>query len=107
MDFCPKCGNIMRSVKKGEGNIVLKCRKCGTEIPYRDSHGDKASSKSAQASIVVIDKDVRTMPTLKVVCPKCQNDTAYVWQVQTRGGDEPMTQFYRCVKCGFTWRDYG
>jgi DNA-directed RNA polymerase subunit M len=26
--------------------------------------------------------------------------------VQTRSIDESMTQFYRCTKCGHTWRDY-
>jgi DNA-directed RNA polymerase subunit M len=26
--------------------------------------------------------------------------------VQTRGIDESMTQFYRCTRCGYTWRDY-
>jgi DNA-directed RNA polymerase subunit M len=30
----------------------------------------------------------------------------YVWQVQTRGGDEASTQFFRCTKCGHTFREY-
>jgi DNA-directed RNA polymerase subunit M len=29
-----------------------------------------------------------------------------VWQVQTRGGDEASTQFFRCTKCGHTTREY-
>jgi DNA-directed RNA polymerase subunit M/transcription elongation factor TFIIS len=29
-----------------------------------------------------------------------------VWIVQTRGSDESSTQFMRCVKCGYTFREY-
>ena len=33
-------------------------------------------------------------------------NTAYVWQVQTRGADESSTQFLRCTKCNYTFREY-
>jgi len=39
-------------------------------------------------------------------CPKCGNNQVYVWQVQTRGADESSTQFFRCTKCGYTFREY-
>ncbi|MEM4865380.1 MAG: hypothetical protein QXY09_02690 [Acidilobaceae archaeon] len=26
--------------------------------------------------------------------------------MQTRAADEPPTRFYRCTKCGYTWREY-
>ncbi len=39
-------------------------------------------------------------------CPKCGNNTANVWQVQTRGSDESSTQFLKCLRCGFTHREY-
>ncbi len=32
MKFCPKCGGVMIPVKKGD-KIVLKCRRCGYEMP--------------------------------------------------------------------------
>jgi DNA-directed RNA polymerase subunit M len=60
--------------------------------------------------VVVIGKEelnLRTTPQVKINCPKCGNGTAYWWMVQTRGVDESMTQFYRCTKCGYTWREYG
>ncbi|MGA3289451.1 MAG: hypothetical protein ABSD42_04340 [Candidatus Bathyarchaeia archaeon] len=46
------------------------------------------------------------MPTLHVDCPRCGSNTANVWQVQTRGSDESSTQFFRCLRCGFTFREY-
>ena len=60
--------------------------------------------------IVVIGKkerNLRTTPQTKAKCPKCGNMAAYWWMVQTRSIDESATQFFRCTKCGFTWRDYG
>ena len=49
---------------------------------------------------------MQTMQTIKMKCDKCDNNMVYVWQVQTRGGDEASTQFMRCTKCGHTFREY-
>jgi DNA-directed RNA polymerase subunit M len=46
------------------------------------------------------------MQTIKMKCEKCENNEVFVWQVQTRGGDEASTQFMRCTKCGHTFREY-
>ncbi len=52
------------------------------------------------------EEKIHTMPTTNVECPKCGNNEAFWWFLQTRGGDEPTTQFYRCKKCEHTWREY-
>lgn len=38
-------------------------------------------------------------------CPECANSYAYYYQIQIRGGDEPMTTFYKCTKCAHRWND--
>ena len=38
-------------------------------------------------------------------CPDCGHGKAYYMQIQIRSADEPMTTFYKCVKCGKTWND--
>lgn len=117
MEFCPTCGSFLSPSKSTEGDeviVVLACSKCG--------YTKKASAKKAQAQIgttklihqskpvmtVISEEDQKmtTMPTLKVECPKCGNNLVYVWQVQTRGGDESSTQFMRCTKCSHTFREY-
>ncbi|MGB0725129.1 MAG: RPA12/RPB9/RPC11 RNA polymerase family protein, partial [Nitrosopumilus sp.] len=45
-------------------------------------------------------------PTIKIDCEKCGHDEAIWWMLQTRSADEPTTQFYRCTKCQYTWRNY-
>jgi DNA-directed RNA polymerase subunit M/transcription elongation factor TFIIS len=32
--------------------------------------------------------------------PKCKSDEFYMWSSQTRGGDEGMTNFRQCARCG-------
>jgi DNA-directed RNA polymerase subunit M len=84
------------------------CPKCGAEQPMTEEMKIEREIKE-QDKIVVIGKkeqNLRTTPQVKAECPKCGNDKAYWWMVQTRGIDESSTQFYRCTKCGHTWRDY-
>ena len=113
MEFCPECGTRLAPKKrgeKGETKIFLVCPKCGyeksveTPIPV-----SKPIERSPQESIVVIGKEaqkLRTLPTVTIECPKCGNNQSYVWQVQTRGADESTTQFFRCTKCNYTFREY-
>ena len=114
MEFCPECGMRLvsgrdKKAKKAVFNLV--CPKCG----YKKHEGDKPSvvpkviERSPQESIAIIGKEaqkLRTLPTVRIECPKCGNNTGYAWQVQTRGTDESSTQFFRCTKCNFTFREY-
>ncbi|MEM3700437.1 MAG: transcription factor S [Candidatus Bathyarchaeia archaeon] len=116
MEFCPKCGSRLVPKKKKTGkesSLALVCPKCG----YRKKESsEKVEPKVAkviqhkpQELVAVISKEeqkLRTLPTVRVECPKCGNNLAYVWQVQTRGADESSTQFLRCTKCGYTFREY-
>jgi DNA-directed RNA polymerase subunit M len=116
MEFCPRCGSRLvpkkGKVRKG-ASIALDCPRCG----YRKhAPGKKVEPKVAkviqhnpQQLVAVIGKEeqkLRTLPTVRVECPRCGNNTAYVWQVQTRGADESSTQFLRCTKCSCTFREY-
>jgi len=93
MEFCPKCGMKLTPTRKKKGKkdtIVLSCPKC--RYKKRAAGPVTAVSKtiehSPQELIAVIGKEeqkLRTMPTVKIECPKCGNNLAYVWQVQTRG----------------------
>lgn len=106
MKFCPKCNLAMVPTKK-EKTIVLACPKCGEESKRSDPIVQKFGKP--KESIVVIgksEKNVQPLPTTKVICQKCGHGEAFYWMVQTRGGDEAMTQFFRCAKCGATWREY-
>lgn len=111
MRFCPNDGNLLKLkvLKTPEGSFpVLVCEKCNYYIRYEGVGSTTIKEDRDQESIKVVDEgeDIKTMPTVEVECPKCGNDKAYWWLLQTRSGDEPPTQFYRCTKCGYTWRQY-
>jgi DNA-directed RNA polymerase subunit M len=91
--------------------LVLACKKCG--YTNRDVNGaSKVDLKTIQhnpkqmVAVIGKDKELSTQPTIRIECPKCGNNTSYVWQVQTRGADESSTQFMRCTNCGYTFREY-
>jgi len=109
MQFCDKCGALMHP-RKVNGRVVLVCTSCGF---VKDPSGatmkiTERREKDERSEIAVVDPDVaaKTMPRVKATCPRCGNNEAYWWMVQTRRGDEAPTRFYRCTKCNYTWREY-
>lgn len=112
VSFCPKCGSLMMPKKKGS-DTILTCSKCG----YEERAGSDSDSyvlrenvaHSPRDKITIVEKDnknLNPMPTTKVDCPKCHHNKAAYWQLQTRAADEGSTLFFRCLKCGHTWREY-
>jgi len=89
------------------------CEKCGysttSQVAAKAETKKTSKAEKSTPSIKVLgeeDEDIKPLPTTNIECPKCKHDTAAWWMLQTRGGDEPTTQFYRCVKCNHTWRHY-
>ena len=116
MEFCPNCGSRLVPKKpciSNEASVMLACPKCGyvkhgSEETVELKVGKKIQRKTQQSVTVISEEDqkMQTLPTIKMECPKCGNHLVYVWQVQTRGGDEASTQFMRCTKCSHTFREY-
>jgi DNA-directed RNA polymerase subunit M len=114
MEFCAKCGKRLVPGKKKEDDGVWVCPKCG--FKKKIEGGQEVAvpltlkeTSPFPESIAVIGKEeqkLRTLPTVKIECPKCGNNLAFAWQVQTRGSDESSTQFFRCTKCNYTFREY-
>ncbi len=100
--FCKKCGTLMLPK---EGKIV--CSKCGTKkkISKNDSYKTTRSG-SKKKELLIIEEDMKTLPTTRAECPTCKNMEAEWWLRQTRSADESETRFFRCTKCKFTWREY-
>jgi len=102
MLFCKKCGSIMMPKKEGT-KTVFRCH-CG----YSEEGSAKFTEavKQEQIEIGVVEKDIETYPIVQIKCPDCAYGEAANWEIQTRAADEPPTQFFKCKKCGHTWREY-
>lgn len=107
--FCPKCGSMMKP-RKGAGGLEMVCIRCGYVIQAGESLSKVEARVSvanrAKSKITVSKEESSAAERVKIVCAKCGNDEAYFWMVQTRAADEPPTRFYRCTRCGYTWREY-
>ncbi|RLF61056.1 MAG: transcription factor S [Thermoplasmata archaeon] len=101
--FCKKCGSLMLP-KNGK----LVCTQCGREEEISNKNEFRLREKNKKKKeLLVVDEEIKTLPTVRVECPKCKNMEAEWWLVQTRKADEPETRFFRCTKCKYTWREYG
>ncbi len=104
MKFCPKCGNLMKP-KVVNGKRVMVCERCGHIVEEVASARVKLVLEHVKDRAYIAER-VENLPKVKALCPRCGHNEAYFWVQQTRAADEPPTRFYRCVKCGYTWREY-
>jgi DNA-directed RNA polymerase subunit M len=108
MEFCPKCKTLLIPRRNEEGTHLV-CRNCGykkeaSSLPYKIVKSRREHSKTSLS--IVEGENENLMPKTKAECPACGGTEAYWWFVQTRRADEAPTRFYKCVKCGYTWREY-
>lgn len=103
VEFCDKCGAIIMG-KAGESTA---CPACGhsKEVKEEVKISQKVEEKQ-EIEVVDTESTEEIHPITPAECPKCKNPEAYYWTKQTRAGDEPETQFFKCVKCKHQWRDY-
>ena len=105
MKFCPKCDIRL---KKSSTSSSLCCPKCDYTEGQESDIENNVSEKESKSDFLVLDENEGkdTMPTIEIECEKCGNNKAVWWMLQTRSADEPTTQFYRCMNCEYTWRNY-
>jgi DNA-directed RNA polymerase subunit M len=93
--ICPQCGYSTN-------------REIGEELAVRSTNSPSSfdGGTGSVLKVVEADKIPNTLPTTNTDCPKCGNNLAFWWMLQTRSADEATTQFYRCTQCNHTWRNY-
>jgi len=88
----------------------MVCRNCGYEI-YSDEADNTNSiivkERKKDDDITILEGQTEgILPVTTVKCPECGNNEAYWWLRQLRSADESEVRFFRCTKCGKTWREY-
>ncbi len=104
--FCPECKSLLIS-----SGGQLKCRKCGyvRKIEADEHKQLTREKKCTENEITIVDDEetnIKTLPTIQIKCPKCENNLAFWWLRQLRAADESEVRFFRCTECGHTWRQY-
>jgi len=111
VDFCTRCDT--RLILKTRSRTRLYCPRCEYEKELPEGNFLKnvfRAVKPFDSKVVVVDKDesnLRTLPTIRAYCQKCGGNRAETWTMAT--GSEGISDiiFYRCVSCGYTWRELG
>jgi len=101
MEFCLKCGSVLIQKKKRD-----VCPRCGYSTKSKTKLKTSEKIEGKKRIGVISEKDSEVHPVIEEKCLKCGNKKAYFWTMQTRSTDEAETKFFKCTKCGFTWRDY-
>ncbi|MCZ2845578.1 MAG: RPA12/RPB9/RPC11 RNA polymerase family protein [Candidatus Bathyarchaeota archaeon] len=112
MDFCPECKTKMIPLKKKQARtvtLILSCPKCGNEKKYTRPNSPIIKVRNHPPEKLVIigkkEQQLKTTPRFIIECPKCGNKRAYGWIVHLGSLEQSSTQFYRCTKCNYTFRD--
>lgn len=101
--FCPKCGSLLKA-RERDAKKVMACS-CGyIERGCEEIQLTERGKKEEELAVVESEEEI--YPVIRIECPKCGNNEAYFWTVQTRAGDEPETKFCKCKKCKHIWREY-
>ncbi len=101
MKFCPNC-----EVRLKKSDSGLRCPKCDYAEGSTSTTKKVQEDEVSEFNVLEESEGQETLPTIKIDCGKCGHDEAVWWMLQTRSADEPTTQFYRCIKCNHTWRNY-
>jgi len=111
MEFCPDCQSLLYPLKKSSKNTVLKCKACGYEATIKDKAIEDDYKITVRVKkgedIVFIDENEEEihLPQVNELCEKCGNNKAYYKEEIMSAEKGDIVIFYRCTKCGHTWRE--
>ncbi len=105
MHFCPNCGNLLL-IDEGSECTNFCCPTCSYKFDITQKYESKILLKKKEIGDVLGGSDAwENVDRTQAKCPYCSHDTAYFMQIQIRSADEPMTTFYKCIKCMKQWND--
>ncbi|KAK5018685.1 hypothetical protein BJ546DRAFT_999818 [Cryomyces antarcticus] len=86
----------------------FECRTCPYQMVLDRRYYERKNMKRKEVEDVLGGEESwANVNTTEVPCDndKCDGRSAYYYQLQIRSADEPMTTFYKCVKCARQWRE--
>lgn len=99
---------LRERVVRGEVLVeaLVRMDECELINPERRRQLDaEFQMRAKDTNLTEIRKAVMTTSTL-FACPSCKARDCSWTQKQTRSGDEPMTVFCTCNRCGYLWKRY-
>ncbi|KAI9351740.1 hypothetical protein DFJ73DRAFT_830710 [Zopfochytrium polystomum] len=104
MLFCPTCANMLLVKPGTEGNEMF-CQTCPYVLRLEKPVRERTYFQRKDVDDVLGGSNDGGWDETDVQCLKCDGTRASYMQLQIRSADEPMTTFYRCRSCKYTWRE--
>jgi DNA-directed RNA polymerase III subunit RPC11 len=111
MWFCPLDGTLLQIVNSSSHEAssahIFSCPTCpySQQISQPQIQRTYSSTRKKVDDILGGEKAWENVDRTMAVCPQCSFGEAYFMQMQIRSADEPMSVFYKCVKCSNQWND--
>jgi len=104
MWFCPLDGSLLQIFTTPTNHFA--CPTCPYSQPIIQPQISKSyPTRKKVDDILGGEKAWENVDRTMSVCPGCSYGEAYFMQMQIRSADEPMSVFYKCVKCSHQWND--
>ena len=109
LTFCPNCSNMLLISAGDDGLNRFYCSTCPYEFKINglQMYDRKKLNRKEVDDVLGGEGTWDNVDQTAAQCPidSCGGDKAYFFQLQIRSADEPMTTFYKCVKCGHRWKE--
>ncbi|ODV82463.1 putative RNA polymerase III subunit C11 [Suhomyces tanzawaensis NRRL Y-17324] len=109
LSFCPNCSNMLLIRQGEDGCNQFYCATCPYEFKINgfQMFDRKDLARKEVDDVLGGEGFWDNVDQTAAQCPRdsCGGTKAYFYQLQIRSADEPMTTFYKCVKCGEKWRE--
>lgn len=109
LTFCPHCSNMLMISPGDDNNNRFYCSTCPYEFKITGllMYDRKKLHRKEVDDVLGGEGTWDNVDQTAAQCPidSCGGDKAYFFQLQIRSADEPMTTFYKCVKCGHRWKE--
>ncbi|GFH60970.1 RNA polymerase C subunit 11 kDa [Chaetoceros tenuissimus] len=113
MWFCPLDGTLLQiqTPSSAEGgssatNSIFICPTCPYSCDIRHNYTNMTRPERKEVDDILGGAAAwENVDKTAAVCPQCSYHKAYFMQMQIRSADEPMSVFYKCVKCSAQWND--
>lgn len=105
MLFCPTCGNLLL-IERSINLMRFYCKTCPYVFNINQTLKNYTFYEQKLVDNILGGKEAwENVARTDATCPKCECGKAYFKQIQIRSADEPSTIFYKCVDCGYEWKE--
>lgn len=96
---------LRKALMRGRLASRIFVRLAPNELANAKLADERAADEDWERAVATLASHDESTTTTAYTCSGCGGNNCRTLQLQIRGGDEAMTTFIRCVRCGKSWRN--